>query len=369
MKVLITSDSFKGSYSSFEVNQMILDNLKERFFKWDFLSEEISDGGEGWSAIIQKKLQLKAYLTFTIDPIGRPIEGSWLWDSTQKTAYIEMAVASGLTLLSSQERNPWKASSFGTGILINEALKKDAAKIVLGLGGTATNDAGAGILESLGVDFFDHKGQLIKNITPEKFQEIQYIHSNLHYSHTSFELATDVKNPLLGKSGATYIFAAQKGANKSDLESLEIEMEYILSKYQSLQSNLDATLPGMGAAGGVAAGIATIFPCTFTTGFDVIANLTDIEKKIIDADIIITGEGKTDASSLLGKAPVRIAQLAKKYNKKTVLISGSVDTMLYSQLHSLFDIIIPLKKSNQLIEDTISNTPLRIQEYLQKISL
>ncbi|MFN8414861.1 MAG: glycerate kinase [Cytophagaceae bacterium] len=368
MKVLVVADSFKGSYSSSEMNQLIRESLKNKFLEWDISSEEISDGGEGWLSVLQKNVNIEFCLTDTFDPIGRFIQGFWLWDSIHKTAYIEMAVVSGLTLLKTDERNPWKTSTYGTGVLIKEALDKGAKKIVLGIGGTATNDLGAGILEALGVSFLDGNNAMVNDVVPEKFHTIKHIQCKVKFPHTIFLLATDVINPLFGENGATIVFAPQKGAEEKDLVPLEKALVSMISKYQLIQPNLDVSLSGMGAGGGVAAGIATLFPFTFTTGFDIVAQISDLENKIKETDIVITGEGRTDASSLLGKAPVRIARLAKKYNKKTLLISGSVDTKLYPELYSLFDIIIPLQKSGETIEETIKNTPARVTEYIQTIS-
>ena len=317
--VLISPDKFKGSLTASQVCEALEKGIKKRRPKTIFTQMPLADGGEGTLEVIQ---QLHGGLWIsvdTFDPLMRPIQADYLWLADQKTAYIEMARASGLALLTSKERNPLKTSTFGTGILIADALKRGASQIILTIGGSATNDAGIGMAAALGWSFLDAKGAILDPIG-ENMIHIASI-SATELAPCNFTVVTDVENPLAGPSGAAHVFAAQKGASVAVIKQLDKGLNNIASFFESIASE-----PGAGAAGGLGAGARYFLGAKIVSGSGWVMDKVHFNRALLKADFIITGEGKIDSSTWGGKVVSEVIKRCDKVFKQTILVSGAFES-------------------------------------------
>lgn len=326
MNILIIPDSFKGSLSAKEAAKAIAEGLMNVQNDLEIELLPFSDGGEGAFDLL-KALELgKTVEVDCKDPIGRKLKAPYFLFSEEKTAWIELSQASGLTLLKDNEQNPLKTSTFGTGLQLKDALEKGVRKIFLGIGGSATHDVASGIFVALGGRILDKKG---KELAPsgQALIECASINSlNLHpaLKETEIIVACDVDNPLLGEHGAAKTYAEQKGADQETIERLEKATTKFADFLEKEFGRKIKEIPGGGAAGGVSAGMRAIANAQLTPGFEILGELANLEEKIKKADLIITGEGKTDAQSKHGKLPFKIAGLAKKHQKELWLLAGAI---------------------------------------------
>lgn len=323
MNVLIACDSFKGSLSSVEVCEIIAETMNSEDIKT--ISCPLADGGEGTVEAFRGALKCETVTTTVHNPLM--IKTSAQYAIAEKTAIIEMAAASGITLLKENELNPETTSTYGTGELIRHAIENGCTKIIIGIGGSATNDGGKGCLEALGAVFMDknntplnHGGASLKKLETTDLSAFSKVSD-----YAELIIACDVTSTLFGEKGATKVFARQKGADEHQIENLENALIHFAEKSKELLGKDYSTLSGTGAAGGL--GFALVAYCggKLTSGFDAISDALSLEEKIKLCDIVITGEGKTDNSTLLGKLPVSVAKLSKKYNKPCILLSGDVE--------------------------------------------
>lgn len=309
MKIVIAPDSFKESLSAMEVAEAIEEGLRRIWPAAAILKVPMADGGEGSMQIIAKALQAEIRQVRVSGPLGCPLEAQFAIIPATSTAIIEMAAASGLTLLNPCQRNPMQASTFGTGELILAALDAGCQTIYIGLGGSATVDGGMGALEALGLKFYDHRGARLKPSGRSLCQIDRVDASELdpRLKGKKIILFCDVDNPLLGPQGAVYMYASQKGATTDQLEPLEAGM-------QVWATHLPAAvirLPGSGAAGGLAAGLLAFLEAEMKKGIEVVAELVALDRALEGADLVITGEGAINRQSAHGKTPVGIAMRAK----------------------------------------------------------
>lgn len=321
MKVLVAVNEFKGSLTSKEIADLVLKVANKRNNNIELLSEIIADGGDGFLEIFDSFSKKEMMVT---NALGENITAKYLVDYKSKRAVIEVAEIIGLKKVS--EKNPYIASTYGLGEVIVSLLKDNITDFIIGLGGSATNDCGIGMLSALGFRFKDKNNNLcvhgingLKNIV--KIDD-EYVNENLKKAH--FTLVSDVENTLYGKNGATYIFSKQKGLKE---ENFQIVDDYVnkftrivYNKYNTNYSNI----LGSGAAGGLAYGFLSFTNSCITKGSDFMIEYLSIEEKIKEVDIVITGEGKLDLQSYMGKAPIEIARLAKKYDKKVIFLAGSI---------------------------------------------
>ncbi|TLU65807.1 glycerate kinase [Thalassotalea litorea] len=332
MKILIAPDSFKESVSAADAANAIQQGLAHSQLNGQYRCLPLADGGEGTVDALTNALNGEIKTTQVRDPLGRLVTSHW--GKVNDTAVIEMASASGLELLSEQERNPLITDSFGTGQLILDALDHGVSKIILGLGGSATNDGGAGLMRALGAKLYDQYGNDIApgggSLAQLKSIDLQSVDRRL--ANVRFSLACDVSNPLCGSNGASAIFGPQKGADKAMVELLDQNLKHFASVLQPYCDIDLLTVAGMGAAGGLSLGLELITKVERGSGFDLISNAVELEKHIQWADLVITGEGKTDNQSLAGKACFGVANLAKSLNTPVLLISGSLGKD-YQQLY------------------------------------
>lgn len=329
MNFLLIPDKFKDSLIATEVIDAISNGIKKADAKSTIYSVVASDGGDGFLEAISNCITTTEVQIETIDPIGRPLKTMYLLNEAMDTAYIELAKASGLELLKEEERNAMQTSTYGTGLQIKDAVLNGAKTIYMGLGGSATNDAGIGLAGALGYVFIDEFGKELKPIGDNlnAISRIKKSPSLKEYSGVSFFAINDVDNPLFGSKGAAFVYGKQKGATKEELLILDnglMHLNEIVSK--ELQNNF-AFIPGAGAAGGAAYGLKTFFNAEYVSGVDFLLHLAEVPK-IIETkkiDYIITGEGKIDSQTIHGKLVNGVVKMAKKYNIPVVAICGTLD--------------------------------------------
>ena len=324
MKIIIAPDKFKGSLTSLEVCNAIEEGIRKNGKKIDLIKFPMADGGDGFNSVLQHYFHTSMVTVDTVDPLGRPMTASYQWNAQEKIAIIEMATASGLVLLNQRERNPMLTSTVGTGILVSHAIGQGAGRIVLGLGGSATNDAGIGILAALGFRFIDAAGE---ELTPvgASLLKIDQIIPPATLPPVHFEIAADVENPLHGPAGAAFVYGPQKGADAEMVTQLDLGLRNFAALIASRFGKQVAGFPGAGAAGGIAAGLAAFFEVEMKKGVDLVLKANGLEKELPGATLIITGEGKIDNQSGSGKVVGTMAALAKKYGIPCIAFCGISD--------------------------------------------
>ncbi len=325
MRILIAPDSFKDSLSAQKVAESLAYGIKNTFPKAEITLLPLADGGEGTLEAIKENLEnIKCMAS---DPLFRKIESKYLWDEKTKTAFVEMAQISGLELVTENERNPLITSTLGTGELIAHALKRQAKKVILFVGGSATNDGGIGMATALGYVFLDKNGNTL-NPTGENLDLIHDFdyQPTFDLSKTEFIVATDVTNPFFGENGAAYIYAKQKGANQEQIEFLDKGLQN-LNRVLKKTKNIDLqTVAGSGAAGGLAGGAYAFLGAKVVSAAEEIFKICNLETKIDQSDIIISGEGRIDAQTWNGKLISKLLENAKQ--KSVILVGGTVETDL-----------------------------------------
>ena len=323
MRVLSILDSFKGTMSSKEAGMVVCEVLNNKGIKADYIV--VADGGEGFLDSISNLIEYEKKEIVVNNPLGKKINSYYLIDKKANTAYIELALASGINLLSKKDLNPLFTSTYGVGELIKDAINNQVQRICLGIGGSCTNDGGTGLLEALGVKFYDKDNNLIEFMTGEKLgliQDIDY-HALEQYLHVEFYTLCDVTNPLVGPRGATYTFGPQKGATKTILQRLEKNMNHFVKIVKKYKTEEYSEISGTGAAGGVSFATVAFLNSKLQKGLDYILDLVNYESLIDNYDLIITGEGKIDYQSLSGKVPMGILERSK--GKEVIALVGVND--------------------------------------------
>jgi glycerate kinase len=325
MKIIIAPDKFKGSLTSEEVCKAIEEGIADAGKKGsEVLSFPMADGGDGFNIVLQHYFHTEAIEVDTVDPLGRPVKAPYQWNAETKVAIIEMATASGLVLLKPEDRNPLHTSTYGTGLLIKDALARGATRIILGLGGSATNDAGMGILAALGFSFINESGKALEP-TGGNLSLVHSIVSPDRLPEISFEIAADVENPLYGTKGAAYVYGPQKGADQEMVKQLDNGLRDFAKLIETTLSIDIASFSGAGAAGGIAAGLSAFFKLEMKKGVELVLNANKLEDELHNADLLITGEGRIDDQSGSGKVVGTIAALAKKYRIPCIAFCGLLE--------------------------------------------
>lgn len=373
MKIVICPDSYKGSLSATEVARAISRAIHEVSPSIETVLLPVADGGEGTLEPLILATEGRLVTATVQDPLGRQIEAVYGVLGDEETCVIEMARASGLTLLSHEEKNPLKTSTYGTGELIRHALDQGFRKFIVGIGGSATNDGGAGMLRALGVKFrnkvkeeiLDGGGSLVS------LEEIDISGLDKRIQSSQFILACDVDNPLLGIKGATAVFGPQKGVTPQMEKQLESGLTNLANKIAEVTGVRVHQMPGAGAAGGLGGAFLALFPVQMKSGIEVVMEAIQFEKQIQDADLIITGEGKTDKQTLSGKAPMGVAVAARKRGIPVLLISGFIEkdsevdlSAYFSKLVSIVDHSVSVEES---LKDPIHYLTARTKETMQAI--
>ncbi|MGC9471106.1 MAG: glycerate kinase [Bacteroidales bacterium] len=326
MKILISPAPFKDSLSAREAAEALARGFRQSLPRAELIVLPVADGGEGTVEALVNAGQGKIMSSRVSDPLGRPVMARWGLIEGGATAVVEMSAASGLELLEPEERNPWHTSTYGTGELIREALDLSCRKIIVGMGGSATVDGGTGMAMALGIQFLDENGMPV----PRGGQALSLIKTidttrlDPRIKDVRIRVACDVQNPLTGENGAAHVYGPQKGADEAMVERLEEGMIRYAALLKEASGKDISAIPGTGAAGGLAAGLAVFLGATLEKGFDLIGNYLNLEEKIKECDLVATGEGRVDASSLHGKAPAGIAGMARKFNKPVLVFAGSL---------------------------------------------
>lgn len=329
MKVLLIPDKFKGSLTAIEVIESISRGVLKVSPEASIHSIQASDGGEGFLDSILENINCEVVKVDTVDSLGRIIRVEYLYNSKDNSAYIELAKASGLTLLKESERDIMQTSTFGTGLQIKDAILKGSTSIYLGLGGSATNDAGLGIAEALGFYFMDSDGNQLEPIG-SNLSKVKSIHkksNSLSLKGISFFAVNDVDNPLYGPDGAAYTYAKQKGGSLEEIQELNFGMQDFANLVQ-LQTKKDvAKLAGSGAAGGTAYGLKIFCDAEYISGIDFVLGISKVEELLAQNDFnyIITGEGKFDNQTLHGKLIKGVLDLGKRFEVSVLALCGQLD--------------------------------------------
>ena len=365
MKIIVSPNSYKESLSSIDAANIIISVLKKHLNNSQFIDLPIADGGDGSFDVFSKYVNGITITKKILSPTGEKINSKYLLFDNGKAAFIELSDSSGLKLVKKDFRNPLMYNSYSTGEIILSAIKKGVKKIILALGGSATVDGGIGILSALGIKFLNKDGNVLKrkNFINE-ISKIEY-EKNL-FSNIEFTLLTDVKNKLLGKNGASYVFSKQKGATKLQMDELEnglLNLSNITK--QKIKVNPEMIVGG-GSAGGIAAFLKVFLNAKIYSGTDFFFKIMNFEKHIKNANILITGEGNLDFQTLQGKAPFEVAKKGKKKGLLTIALVASVDSNAYSELNKFFDIIIPFQKKST--KYSIQNAKKLIKEESKRLA-
>ena len=326
MKIVIAPDSFKGSLTATEAADAIEIGFRAVYPDAEYVKVPMADGGEGTVQSLVDATSGTIINQSVIGPMGDMVPGFFGILGRSRTAVVEMAAASGIHLVKPEERNIYLASSFGTGQLINAALDHGCDKLIIGLGGSATNDGGMGMMKALGAQFLGQEGAPLAPDVRALLQlakiDLQYLDPRL--TKTEIVVACDVNNPLCGKNGASRIFGPQKGATGDDI----VVLDKALARYGDvLAVNTGRNIaiePGSGAAGGMGAALIGLIDAVLKPGVDLVIGIVELAKSLVDADLVITGEGRIDSQTIHGKTPVGVAKIAKSHNLPVICIAGSV---------------------------------------------
>lgn len=362
MNITIAIDSFKGSLSSMEAGQAVAEGIRRVMPSAGIRIRPLADGGEGTTEALTAGLggELKS-LTVT-GPLGRPVTASYGLIRERKMAVLEMASAAGLTLISQEERNPLEATTYGVGEMIRDAIGEGCRHFLVGIGGSATNDGGTGMLSALGFQFLDSEGQPIplgaKGL--ENLARISTENARPELSQCSFHIACDVTNPLCGENGCSAVYGPQKGADPEMIR----QMDHWMERYGDLAARTfpaaDKEAPGAGAAGGLGFAFLTFLNGSLESGVGMVLKEINLKDDIRDADLVITGEGRLDAQTVMGKAPIGVAHLAKEYGKPVIAFSGAVtrEAGLCNQ-HGI-DAFFPIMRSVVSLQEALDPGEARI---------
>lgn len=354
MKVVIAIDSLKGSLSSVDAGNAIKEGVLEVCPDAEVVVKPLADGGEGTIEALVQGMKGIEYKIEVHGPLGKKVTASYgIIEEGEKTAIIEMAQAAGITLVSKQERNPLYTTTYGVGEIIKDAIHRGCRKFIVGIGGSATNDAGVGMMQALGYKFYDVDGNLLGlgGQILDKIHRIDQTEALKELSECSFKVACDVDNPLYGKNGASYIYGPQKGATEEIVKILDDG----LINLSKVVNNTYENTPGAGAAGGLGYGFMTFLGGKLESGIDIILKEINLEEDIKDADVVVTGEGRLDAQTIMGKAPIGVAKLAKKYSKKVIALGGSLTNDAYKVNEHGIDAVFSIVNEPMTLEKAMES--------------
>lgn len=326
MKVIIAIDSLKGSLSSMEAGMAIKDGILAAKPDAEVIVKPLADGGEGTTdALIEGMNGERIDLTVT-GPMHTPVDAYYGYLKDTNTAVMEMASAAGITLVPDSEKNPLLATSYGVGEMINDAIQRGCRNFIIGIGGSVTNDGGIGMLKALGVRFLDENGEDAGEggQALAKVARIDVSGMNPLLKECHIQVACDVNNPLCGENGSTYVYGPQKGVTEDMKKTLDEAMAHFARVTSETLENDYMNTPGAGAAGGLGYAFLAYTGAALTPGIELILDAVGLEEELSGADVVVTGEGRLDFQTAMGKAPVGVARLAKKYNAKVIAFAGSV---------------------------------------------
>ena len=362
MKAVIAMDSFKGSLTSLEAGNAVRDGILASCPSAEITVLPLADGGEGTIDAIAPYVNGVIKSLTVCGPLGAPVDSYYVLDNTTDTAYIEMAKASGLTLISESERDPYNATSYGTGELILDAINSGAKRLVICIGGSATNDGGVGMLQALGGRFTDASGnEICRGAIGLKSLHSADL-SSLAGRDMDIVVASDVTNPLCGPKGCSHVYGPQKGATYETA----CEMDKWLKRFAEI-CGFDPYEPGTGAAGGMSFALKNFLGASIRAGADIVTEITGTESLIRECDIVITGEGRMDSQTVNGKAPYKIMELGVKYGKRVIGITGILgddhEACLDAGFNKIVPLINPTMDTTKAIESVIETTKTLFENY------
>lgn len=331
MKIIVGMDSFKGSLSSVEANQAVENGIKRVFPDAVVSSFAMADGGEGTAETLVDGMNGSLVETSVTGPLGSPVQSSYGLIKDEQLAIIEVASACGLTLLAKDELNPLVTTTYGAGELINHAFKNGARKFIIGLGGSATNDGGVGMLQAMGYEFLDADGNEVAfgGGSLSSIHSINQTSKSRKFKDCEFRVACDVSNILYGEQGASYVFGPQKGADSDMLKVLDAGLKHY-AEFTAKEMDIDINnIEGGGAAGGLGAAFHGYLNGQLESGVELIMDVLGVEDELKNADLVITGEGRIDAQTSMGKVPAGMAGLAGKYSIPIIAVGGSLTDDAY----------------------------------------
>lgn len=369
MNILIAPDAFKDSLSAKAVASHIAKGIKKVLPDAELTQIPLSDGGEGLLEALVTPLKGKLITVKVNDPLMRPIEASYGILGDGQTAVIELAAASGLERLHPNERNPLVTSTYGTGQLVQHALDRGCKKLIIGLGGSATNDAGMGLVKALGGQFLNSQGKPIGQgggaLADLDCIDLSQLDNRL--ADCKVIAACDVTNPLTGPKGASHVFGRQKGGRPQDLEQLDSNLSHLATIIQTQLGKSVQTIKGTGAAGGTAMGLLTFTNAELKPGIELIMDELQMENHIKKTDLIITGEGRIDQQTLYGKTLIGIAKRAKHHRIPVIAIAGQVETDLKALYESGLTAAFAIVNQPMHLEEAIENTGILIESTVENI--
>jgi len=355
MKVVVAIDSFKGCMSSMEAGLACKEGVLDAMKDAEVEVFTVADGGEGTTATLVQNKQAKEVNVKVTGPIGDYVEARY-YITTDNTAILEMAEAAGLYLVPENLRNPMHTTTFGVGQMIKDAIDKGVKDFIVGIGGSATNDCGIGMLTALGFRFYNKDGKVMSKGAQELSEIVSIDIENVipELKECRFRVACDVQNPLVGPEGCSFVFAPQKGAVKEDVEIMDKAISHFADMVEELigkkeAANINTKLKnrftnGVGAAGGLGYAFLMFLNARLMPGIDIVIQETGIEERIKNADLVITGEGKLDSQTVMGKTPFGIARTAKAYNVETLGVAGCIADDFYPEGSKWFDNVVAISE-------------------------
>ena len=355
MNIVVAIDSFKGSMTSLEAGNSIAQGIRKAAPDANVIVRPIADGGEGTMDALIEGMQ-GAYETITVTgPNGKPVACQYGVIPGAGIAVVEMAKAAGLTLLRQEERNPLYTTTYGVGEMIKDAIQKGYRRFIIGIGGSATNDVGIGFLQALGYHFLNAEGKEVpfgaigvKDVADVRLDQVMP-----ELQECSFRVACDVNNPLCGQNGCSYVYARQKGATDESIQKMDQWIKNYSDLMKEKQLSMLENMPGAGAAGGLGYAFASFTNAKLASGIQIVLEETKLEEYIKTADLVITGEGRLDGQTVRGKAPVGVAKLAKKYNKKVIAFAGSVSEDATLCNENGIDAFFPILREVKSLEEVM----------------
>jgi len=358
MNVLIAIDSFKGSLSSLQAGNAVKDAVLRLDNHGDVVVRPLADGGEGTVEALAEGCASEMIELTVTGPVCKPVAAKYCILKDTHTAVIEMASAAGLPLISPEERNPLETTTFGVGELIKDAMGRGCRRFIVGIGGSATNDGGTGMLRALGYDFLDRNNDPIA-LGAKGLKALHCIKTDRvlpELQDCQFQIACDVTNPLCGEKGCSAVFGPQKGATPAMIRDMDTWLKSYAELAKTVSDKADKDYPGTGAAGGLGFAFLSFTNAALRSGVEIILDELNMEEDIRNAQIVVTGEGRLDSQSVMGKAPIGVAKLAKKYGKRVIAFSGCVtDDAEICNDHGI-DAYFPILRSVTTLEAALDPT-------------
>lgn len=370
MKIVIAPDSFKESMTAKEACEAIEKGMKIALPNAEFIKVPMADGGEGTTQSLVDATEGKMYFVETTGPLGEKVKSKFGILGNGEIAVLEMASTSGLELVPREKRNPMITTTYGTGELIKKAMDMGAKTILIGIGGSATNDGGAGMIQALGGKLLDENGKQISFGGGElsKIKKIDLSELDSRIKNIKFIAACDVQNPLTGETGAANVFGRQKGATEEMVKILDNNLKHYAELIRKDVKVDVENIPGAGAAGGLGAGLMAFLNAELRKGIDIVVEYSKLEEKIKGADFVITGEGSIDAQTRFGKTPYGVVSVAKKNGVPNITLAGNVSKDIEILYDYGFDAIFSIMQGVDNLDNALKNGKVNLEKTAENIA-